>query len=185
MTILYCLLPYEWSTVFWNHIAVLVGRHCFQAIQQQKCRHQRISSVKQNSQRQLWARVDQAAGRLVSSQFYFACLSDDSIVLRGIYCHLVTCTWNLTGVYILWQGKEPMGTEPSVHTNIRDDFTDSFKQWVAYGEALCHWIALSTFHFQQEQTLPSPYLWYFIHIWVLRWNHGEGTGIKIHGITYL
>ncbi|KAF3500474.1 hypothetical protein F2Q69_00044409 [Brassica cretica] len=36
------------------------------------------------------------------------------------------------------KGKEPMGTEPSVHTNIRDDFTDSFKQWVAYGEALCH-----------------------------------------------
>ncbi|KAJ4883573.1 Phosphoinositide phosphatase SAC4 [Raphanus sativus] len=36
------------------------------------------------------------------------------------------------------KGKEPMGTEPSVNTNIRDDFTDSFKQWVAYGEALCH-----------------------------------------------
>ncbi|CAH2072255.1 unnamed protein product [Thlaspi arvense] len=36
------------------------------------------------------------------------------------------------------KGKEPMGTDPSVHTKIRDDFTDSFKQWVAYGEALCH-----------------------------------------------
>ncbi|KAJ4908053.1 Phosphoinositide phosphatase SAC4 [Raphanus sativus] len=34
------------------------------------------------------------------------------------------------------KGKEPMGTEPS--TKIHDDFTDSFKQWVAYGEALCH-----------------------------------------------
>lgn len=42
------------------------------------------------------------------------------------------------------KGKEPMGTEPSVNTNIRDDFTDSFKQWVAYGEALCHW---SSFNF--------------------------------------
>ncbi|KAJ0261280.1 Phosphoinositide phosphatase SAC4 [Hirschfeldia incana] len=34
------------------------------------------------------------------------------------------------------KGKEPMGTETS--TKIHDDFTDSFKQWVAYGEALCH-----------------------------------------------
>ncbi|KAG7564296.1 SAC domain [Arabidopsis suecica] len=30
------------------------------------------------------------------------------------------------------KGKEPMGTK------IRDDFPDSFKEWVAYGEALCH-----------------------------------------------
>ncbi|KAL1206829.1 Phosphoinositide phosphatase SAC3 [Cardamine amara subsp. amara] len=30
------------------------------------------------------------------------------------------------------KGKEPMGTK------IREDFTDSFKEWVAYGEALCH-----------------------------------------------
>uniref|UniRef100_A0A1J3DP79 Phosphoinositide phosphatase SAC4 n=1 Tax=Noccaea caerulescens TaxID=107243 RepID=A0A1J3DP79_NOCCA len=36
------------------------------------------------------------------------------------------------------KGKEPMGTEMSVHTKIRDDFPDSFKQWVAYGEAICH-----------------------------------------------
>ncbi|CAN6848858.1 unnamed protein product [Brassica oleracea] len=36
------------------------------------------------------------------------------------------------------KGKEPMEAEPSVHTKICDDFTDSFKQWVAYGEALCH-----------------------------------------------
>jgi hypothetical protein len=35
-------------------------------------------------------------------------------------------------------GKEPMGSEMSVHTKIRDDFPDSFKQWVAYGEAICH-----------------------------------------------
>ncbi|KAH0854635.1 hypothetical protein HID58_051010 [Brassica napus] len=34
------------------------------------------------------------------------------------------------------KGKEPMEGEPS--TKIYDDFTDSFKQWVAYGEALCH-----------------------------------------------
>jgi hypothetical protein len=30
------------------------------------------------------------------------------------------------------KGKEPMGTK------IREDFPDSFKEWVAYGEALCH-----------------------------------------------
>ncbi|KAG7555984.1 SAC domain [Arabidopsis suecica] len=36
------------------------------------------------------------------------------------------------------KGKEQVDTELSVHTNIRDDFPDSFKQWVAYGEALCH-----------------------------------------------
>ncbi|XP_056860174.1 phosphoinositide phosphatase SAC4-like [Raphanus sativus] len=36
------------------------------------------------------------------------------------------------------RGKEPMEAEPSGHTKICDDFTDSFKQWVAYGEALCH-----------------------------------------------
>ncbi|CAH8392882.1 unnamed protein product [Eruca vesicaria subsp. sativa] len=36
------------------------------------------------------------------------------------------------------KGKEPMGTEPSVHPNIREDLSDGFKQWVAYGEALCH-----------------------------------------------
>ncbi|XP_010425810.1 PREDICTED: phosphoinositide phosphatase SAC3-like [Camelina sativa] len=30
------------------------------------------------------------------------------------------------------KGKEPMGTK------IREDFADSFKEWVAYGEALCH-----------------------------------------------
>ncbi|CAN8244215.1 unnamed protein product [Cochlearia groenlandica] len=36
------------------------------------------------------------------------------------------------------KGKEPLGTELSVHTKISEDFPDSFKQWVAYGEALCH-----------------------------------------------
>ncbi|KAG2311253.1 hypothetical protein Bca52824_022810 [Brassica carinata] len=36
------------------------------------------------------------------------------------------------------KGKEPMEAERSVHTKIRDYFTDSFKQWVACGEALCH-----------------------------------------------
>ncbi|CAG7892024.1 unnamed protein product [Brassica rapa] len=36
------------------------------------------------------------------------------------------------------KGKEPMEAEPSAHTKTCDDFTDSFKQWVAYGEALCH-----------------------------------------------
>ncbi|VVB16939.1 unnamed protein product [Arabis nemorensis] len=36
------------------------------------------------------------------------------------------------------KGKEPMGTELSGHTKVRDDFPDSFKQWVLHGEALCH-----------------------------------------------
>ncbi|XP_010535792.1 PREDICTED: phosphoinositide phosphatase SAC4-like isoform X2 [Tarenaya hassleriana] len=36
------------------------------------------------------------------------------------------------------KGKEPVGTDLSVHAKIREDFPDSFKQWVAYGEALCH-----------------------------------------------
>ncbi|XP_010520516.1 PREDICTED: phosphoinositide phosphatase SAC3-like isoform X2 [Tarenaya hassleriana] len=36
------------------------------------------------------------------------------------------------------KGKEPIGTDLSVHAKIREDFSDSFKQWVAYGEALCH-----------------------------------------------
>ena len=52
-----------------------------------------------------------------------------------IYCHLATHL-KLDHIYFLWQGKEPMEGEPS--TKIHDDFTDSFKQWVAYGEALCH-----------------------------------------------
>ncbi|KFK26296.1 hypothetical protein AALP_AA8G229600 [Arabis alpina] len=36
------------------------------------------------------------------------------------------------------KGKEPMGTEMSGHTKIRDDISDSFTQWVLHGEALCH-----------------------------------------------
>ncbi|CAN8252479.1 unnamed protein product [Cochlearia groenlandica] len=36
------------------------------------------------------------------------------------------------------KAKEPMGTEMSVNTKIREDFTVSFRQWVAYGEAICH-----------------------------------------------
>lgn len=55
-----------------SHCICLAGRQRLQDIQPQKRHHQRISSAKQNSRRQLKARVDQAAGRLVSSKFYFA-----------------------------------------------------------------------------------------------------------------
>lgn len=86
-----------------------------------------------------------------------------------VYC-IIHPTYSLETSHFLWQGKEPMEAEPSAHTKTCDDFTDSFKQWVAYGEALCHW---SSLNFPFPTRTYFTFTFYFTNLWSCHlWTFG-------------